>query len=1237
LPPLAAPGAALTAAPAAAPKAADDPASPDKLRGLLGAARAAVGQGDLKTAIERFQDYLRLNPSDVKVRREYTGILIRAKELNLAAEQYKLLLKTSPDAETHLGLANIYLQLRQPRPAIPELIAALRLAPTNTLIATRLARAYLGDSEPHNAKMTFERYLTGVQPTDAVIPPRFARLLLDLSRPKQAMRFLPALQKQHPDDPELVAEEIRANAWLGYRAAAAHLIAKLAGVAPKDFLLRLELADALFRLTEYQLAGKVYSQALQVQPGNLRALLGIARVDVAMYDVVTAAKFLEGCQAATAPAQLLSLARGELYLVTGKYAEAVTVLKCYLQHDEDDVDCRATLAKVYEATQDYEKAKAEWAKLGLIKGQTERSLLGVALMLGARWKLAESNAVCERVLAEEPESYTAVLQMVRNYGKMKQVDKALATGEAWMATPHEDEAGVAAVGLTLGQALLENKHYPEALRIYQALLAMPLGRVPAAYFGAYYAEHHHHADPDDEAVLQPVLSGTFRDLMQLADAASAFDLNDLVEEACMPVLSKFPQHLPALLRVAEAQLRQARFTAHIEAVVTTCKAVLTISPTNVRGRFTLARAYSMAQQYPASFLEYKELIRTDANLMQAWKEYARVLYGANCNKVADLAYQTAQYPSGEEVLQNALAHLNAQKATAYPLPGALSAPGGTAPPSAHILPPPLHSAGGPTTGGAIPVSAAEPAAGNPAKPSRALLAGKAATDKPASRPAQEKPATAAPPPSSAAAKNQATLEKILAASTDPGAAASKQAGLDLILASAAESPAPAEILPPPLAGPPETSGSIPLADAGPQDADQEAACQRRLKRVTLDAEARAADASDLHQEQFAKALKGNRNREAAGALGTLLSSQPDNTSAMFDLVEMYGALKLTNAAINQDQELLWHEPFNRDAAVVQEHASAVLQPTNREQYDQFFQNGRNGLARIEINRYSTQAVCTFGDEGDYIGAGYQRVALVPHNYPILTGNIPYLLLGKQWGDQAEFVGRLNAEEYTNRISTKPTFDATFYYHVNDCWTPYVNGFLQNVLQNGESIAQNIYTTGGTLGSDFHFNQNLDGTLYYRLTGYSDNNYSHNAFARLIYRFLPPPYELKFISSAYFLSFDETNPLSQTNSNIAPPTLSGFRHPYFAPLDFWYWEERVTWKQTLSRDLFKYSDQIFYQLEYGLGLDNRDNIYNNFKVILNYDFNAYIRVGASAETMFSPVYNAATAFAFIELRCPCFHH
>jgi predicted Zn-dependent protease len=1103
----AAPGVPVTMArqakdPLPPPIAMDDlPDTPER-RAALGAARAAAGRNDLPQAISRYRDYLKQYPGDQAVRREYAGILQRAGELEAAIEQYQQLATALPDnAALRTLLADALLAARRPRQAIPNLLFALERSKNDPAVAAKLAQAYVADFDLKSARGVFDRYLSQLKPGDPKVPDGMGSLLLDLGRPKEALAFLVELRAKKPDDANLLSDTIRAYARVGLRDKAAELLGELVGRAPRDANLRITLGDALYGMSEFQLAGLAYSQALQIEPTNLGALIGMARVDVQEFRPQVACKFLESCVGDPAHAALLALARGEYHQSLGESAEAVRVLREYLRHDEADAGCRNALAAVYLSTGDREKAKAEYAKLALLPGQADNGQLGVARALAAQRKFHESDALCDQLLGSDPNNAGALAQLIRNLGQENHVERAVSLGHAFLGGHPQEDSAVVTVVLAIGRVLLDHNRYAEAAKEYETVVCLPLGRTPETANGLAYAFEKLGQHEKAREVLVPVLSGSVRDHVLLADAAAAFNLNALAAEAANGVLAKMPQHLAALLRLAEAQQRDARKTALITEAVATCHTILTLSPTNVRGRFDLARTLAIGLEYLLSAAEYEKLVTNDPDLTQARKEWARVLYAAGKYYLAHQVYASAQHPTAEEVFQARLAEVGQHDARLQ--------------------------------------QALQPA----------LVAG--------------------------------------------------------------------------------SSGVYLKGEVDKVSAVQGADGQAMLKRATLDEQARAAEVAEFQQEDVAKDLKGSRNRAAVAAYQTLLGNEPTDVDGLFDLSQTFGALNRTHAAINTNLEILNVDPYNRDAATATERAGFELQPKIDNNTNLFFQNGRDGLARIERDLYQTTAVLPLGDETDFFGIGYTRATYIPHDDRPLSGNILSLLGGRQLSDTLRFLGQVDYQVYPNRLKDRFTYDVRLQNDFSDAFTGYFRSFLAYVLENGETLRQDIYRYGGEVGGLYRFDRFWNATGYYRLLNYSDNNVLNEGYLATEYTLLPAPYQLRTTLSVNYL--DYSNPRS-----TAPPgaSLVGLSIPYFAPSNYFFYQARLSYTQFLSRDLFKYSNQAYYTLEYALAFDSNSANYNIFRLKLNYDIRSWITVGADATVTLSPgVYNAAGGFAYIEFRTP----
>jgi hypothetical protein len=191
-------------------------------------------------------------------------------------------------------------------------------------------------------------------------------------------------------------------------------------------------------------------------------------------------------------------------------------------------------------------------------------------------------------------------------------------------------------------------------------------------------------------------------------------------------------------------------------------------------------------------------------------------------------------------------------------------------------------------------------------------------------------------------------------------------------------------------------------------------------------------------------------------------------------------------------------------------------------------------------------------------------------------------------------------------------------------------FLNNVVENGETLRQNIYRYGARVGTDWQFTRNWSATATYTYAHYSDNNDYNECFVRTDYRLLPPPCELRAVFDVDYYGYRATTILLTPD----PTFLFGAIHPYFSPISFAYYEGRLEWKHWLSRDYFTHSNQCWYSLQYALGWDNRFNNYNTIRALFNYDVRPWLSVGADAYQILSPVYDATGANLYLILRCPC---
>ncbi len=153
-------------------------------------------------------------------------------------------------------------------------------------------------------------------------------------------------------------------------------------------------------------------------------------------------------------------------------------------------------------------------------------------------------------------------------------------------------------------------------------------------------------------------------------------------------------------------------------------------------------------------------------------------------------------------------------------------------------------------------------------------------------------------------------------------------------------------------------------------------------------------------------------------------------------------------------------------------------------FDFFSQRGHNGLSSIDIARFTTALRCPWGDENEFVTVGFTRSEYIPANDdPSVPGNIPFVAGQLKCCDGLlQLYGKINFETYPKQIVDRVTFDNGLRYgHLGlEDRVTFDNGlrydfldqlhgnasvFLNNVVENGESIRQDIYRYGGRLGLD----------------------------------------------------------------------------------------------------------------------------------------------------------------------------
>jgi tetratricopeptide (TPR) repeat protein len=1071
---------------------------------ILGLARIAVREGDMAEAMRRFGEYLERFPNDLAVRLEFAGVLVRAGEQTRAIEEYQRLLAARPgNIDVRLGLANVYLQAQRYSDAIPLLRAALERAPTDLTVAARLARAYALDRQFLHAQEVYNRHLAGLRPGEARVPRDLTALLLDLQRPAEAVAFLLPQRDKLRTDQQVLAELVRAYARLDDTKLALQFAEELAGLGKDSLTQRLDLGKDLISSGDDMVASAVFGQVLAADPTNQTAQLGLAQVFVRQHEPEQALGILSAIKPTQALARQWALVWAEYHQVVGEYIEARQKYHDLLMHNPLDIEARLAMAKLLQFIQEFEKAKAQYGAVPAVGGRGRQARLGIAATLYDQRRFEDAAAACERLLGEDPADGEAMARLMRSLIKMNACDKAVGLGHGFLARFTNLEPVAVPVQLALGRALLECGRFTEAAREYDCLLARPGGRLPEAWYGLARAL----AKMNDIVKADQALVAAFRDTghetrnrLMIADLFYADFDDHRAEELARAVLRHQPKNLAALVRLADAQLRAARPSGHIEAVVQTAKSILDLSPTNVRGQLALARAYSLGQDYSAAVAQYDRLLAVDPTFIVPLIEKARTLFSGHQFGASESAYLRAQQPGAEESLRDGLAYFLQLR-----------------PEYRQLLAPCLDVV---TGGHALP----------------------------------------------------AELTKMAASLGDP-------------------------------------------------------TVQVVVRALLLQSEARAAEVSVIKLEAEGKHFRDWRNFTAKPLYEKLVKVQPDSVEGFFDLGQVDGELRQTHNALAAFGSILQIDPLHREAAIASERAGLALNTSLTFLGNVYNQSGRQGLTNDTKFRAGVLFDCPIGEEDETIGLGCSRLFYVLPGFASLSGEMLTLNGSKRCDDHLTVYGLTNLEIYQDRISTRPTYEIGFRWIVCDGTTVTANTFLNNVIENGESVQQDIYRAGGNLGVESQLTRFWLAGGNYRYAHYSDTNDMSEIYLHTDLLVTLPPNQLKLVAKLDYMSY--------SNQTIFGPdgTIVGAVHPYFAPAGFTYYEGRVEYTHWLSRDYFVYSNQCYFSLQYGLGFDNNVNIYNNLRALFNCDVKPWLSVGLEAEAQIASVYNMQRLFGYVVWRLP----
>jgi tetratricopeptide (TPR) repeat protein len=541
-----------TAAQVAQTRAARAPRCAEAHRSAVQLLEAA---GDPEAAARQAQVAVSLDPSSTEDLRSLARNLTAAGEPARALPYWELLVHAgSADPLDWVACA---LQAGQVEAAQAHCARILETEPQAAAASVLLARCLTARGEHAGAEARLRQVLAD-HPDQVEAHLALAEALTAAGQDQAAGDSLFAVCQALPQEPRL---RLALGKWLRANGRPSEAVQLLnpgeAGVPPVESLV--EFGEAALEVGEQQSALQAFRRAVERQPGNWRARLGLARAYAVSGDVIEAGERL-GELPKSAPAEaLIQAARiGILAAEAGHAADRIPVAVEHLTRaaakSPGDPAVELWTARALEAQGKPAEALATYQRcLAPLAGKNAdaygEALLGIGRSAIATGELALALSTLEQAQKRFPTSAEILRLLSQAYGAARLPEKAIEAAERAVGMHGRDPGA----WKTLGRARTAAGDLQGALQAYQGLSAIESASPDGWMELARAAQTARVSEVARKALAEALLRGR-RSLPVLTEAA------ELLEEMGSPqsalrmlqaAATVEPQHRPALARLAE--------------------------------------------------------------------------------------------------------------------------------------------------------------------------------------------------------------------------------------------------------------------------------------------------------------------------------------------------------------------------------------------------------------------------------------------------------------------------------------------------------------------------------------------------------------------------------------------------------------------------------------------------------------------------------------------------------------
>jgi tetratricopeptide (TPR) repeat protein len=350
--------------------------------------------------------------------------------------------------------------------------------------------------------------------------------------------------------------------------------------------------------------------------------------------------------------------------------------------------------------------------------------------------------------------------------------------------------------------------------------------------------------------------------------------------------------------------------------------------------------------------------------------------------------------------------------------------------------------------------------------------------------------------------------------------------------------------------------------------------------------------------QAKRAYYNSRNRSAIEKYQKLITKEPKNAEAMFDLGQIFSYESMWQKAIDTYKGLLDVYPAHmrakealRKAELISEHVALSTM------YDYF--KGESTSRETDIKRHQILSSLSIPlNKNTFFSVDYtftRRMFKDFHNLSENKARVKLDYLARPNWQAGAYYGALGYHQELDKISQ--IFGGNFSYFLDDMRSLNLNYDRQALEDNSTVIREYLYKDNFKARMDFDMSRRLKIGADYTMALYSDNNILYEPGADILFYLQLEPKMLYFRYRYFYKEFKEKD------------------KEYWAPKGLSTNTFTINWRHFLNKEeIFFGADNIYYDLRYDFSIDSERVAGNKFTCEFNWDINENLNFNVMGSVM-----------------------